>query len=476
MVFGASLDLAARVAGRLAAVLLVLLAMSWLTLWLSRRLYTYFRLRAHRFILLSFDLCKAHPGLGQLATPLIEPNRRDYPGLLAWALILSTTGLVASALVPANSLAVSLEGWRNPLADHVLAVGQDLGESSAVLMFSGVVAAWLLFRRRRMALAHLLMGVGFTVGLGTLGATLFALPLLDGPVLNGVATYGFTAVLLAGCVPIGGRWLVYGMAALLALSIAFARLYFGEGQLLGIGVSLIVAVIWLILLGVAYRRHSQAEASVDDLVWLAPLILAVMVVLLWHTHSMAEFRYHAPPATVSEQEWLDRGWSRLPAQRAQNFGWPSELLAVQWAAPLEDIRVTLLQREWREAKPLALETALRVLNPDADVAELPVLPHFNRADADRLRLIKPTRDGRWLIVRFWPSGFELTERSVPIWVGRVAFLKSHELLGLLKLLDETGDDSEALSLFTTELQSYLPAIARSRGEAIQTLLVPPHQP
>lgn len=476
VVFGASLDLAARVAGRLAALILALLALSWLTLWLSRRLYAYFRPRTHRFILLSFDLCKAHPGFSRLATPLIEANQRDYAGLLAWAVILSAVGLMASTLISADLLAVSLEAWRNPVADYALAIGQDLGELPAVLGFSAVVAIWLLFRGRRIALTHLLVGLGFAAGLGMLSAIMFTRPLVDGPVLNGAVAYGFTAVLLAGWVPATGRWLAYGAAALLAVTIAFARLYFGDGQLLGVGFTLALASIWLILLGTAYRRHSPEEAPAESLVWLAPFTLGAIGVILWCNHFLEEFRYHAPRIAVSQQEWLTRGWHRLPAQRAQNFGRPEEPLAVQWAASLETVRATLTRHGWREAKPLDLGPALRILNPEADIAELPVLPHFNHADADALRLIRPISGGRWLIVRFWPSGFELADPSVPIWVGRVAFLEAQEFLGLLKLLDETGDDSEALRLFAAELRSYLPAIVQGRGEAVQAVLVPPETP
>lgn len=100
MAFGASLELASQVAGRLAALLVALVAVLWGTVWLSKHLYAYFRPRAHGLILRTFDLCKVHPRFGRLALPLLDPTQPDYPGLLAWALLLGGGAVGAGWLVP----------------------------------------------------------------------------------------------------------------------------------------------------------------------------------------------------------------------------------------------------------------------------------------------------------------------------------------------------------------------------------------
>lgn len=473
MAFGASVDLASQVTGRLAALLIALLAVLWLTVWLSKRLYTYFRPRTHELILVTFDLCRTHPLFGRLTAPLIDPNRRDYPGLLIWAVLLGTTGIMAGTLVSADLVPVSLEAWRNPWADYALAVCEELGSTPAVLVFSAAIGSWLLLRGRRLAAAHFLGGIGFALMLGELCGAAFAVPPVDGPVLNGAVAYGFVAILLADPAAVGWRWPIYATAALLTIVIAFARLYSDAGEFLAVCFTLALALTWLVLLGVAYRRHRHAEPPAGGLFWLAPLALAAVASALWSSHSVEEFAYRMPRVAVDESAWLGQGWRSLPAYRVQTFGRPNQPLAVQWASPLDTIRADLSRNGWRETKPLSLRPALRVLNPDTGIAELPVLPHFNQTEVDALRMIKPAPGGRWLIVRFWPSGLVLERGSTPVWLGSVAFLETRELLGLMKFSEETVDGSEALGLFAAELGSRLPVIVRTAEEDRTVVLVPP---
>ncbi|MGZ8215739.1 LssY C-terminal domain-containing protein [Methylomagnum sp.] len=475
MVFGASLELASRIAGRLAILLAVLVALLWFTAWLSKRLYGYFRPRAHAFILFTFEFCKAHPLFGRLTAPLIDPSQRDYAGLLLWAVILVAIAVTASALVPAGAGMISLEAWRNPIADRALAVGEDFGETPGVLAFAVAVGAWLLIRGQRIAAAHGLVGLGFAAVVGGLCHAAFPVPLVDGPVLNGAVAYGFAAVLLAGGASLGRRWLGYVVAALWVVAIAFARLYFGAVELAGIGFTLVLALVWLVLLGVAYRRHAAHESPTGGLAWVAALAWVAIAAVSSRHHAATEFPSPAPHAAIADAAWRAGDWRRLPAYRVQLFGRPDQPLAVQWAAPLETIRAALAETGWREAKPPGLGPALRLLNPDTDIADLPVLPHLNQADMDALRMIKPTPDGRWLIVRFWPSGLELADGAGPIWLGSVAYLEAHGFLGLVKFSEETGDGAEPARRLAAELRSRHPVLERGAGDHRAVILIPPEK-
>lgn len=474
-VFGASLELASRVAGRLAILLAVLVALLWFTAWLSKRLYSYFRPRAHAFILFSFEFCKAHPAFGRLTAPLIDPNQRDYAGLLVWAVLLAAMAVTASAIVPTEAGLVSLEVWRNPIADHVLGVCESLGEPPGVSAFAIAVGAWLLLRGRRIAAAHWLAGLGFVAAMIGLCRAVSALPLVDGPVLGGAVAYGFAAVLLASDGMAGARWLGYVVAALLVVAIGFARLYFGAVELAGIGFTLALALVWLVLLSVAYRRHAGHEAEAGGLGWVAVLAWVMVAAVAWRHRAAAEPPPPKPPAVMSEAAWRAGDWRRLPAYRVQLFGRPDQALAVQWAAPLASIRAALAEAGWREAKPPALGPALRLLNPDTGIADLPVLPHINQADWDALRLIKPAPDGRWLIVRFWPGGFELADGAVPVWLGSVAYLEAHGFLGLVKFSEETEDGDEPARRLADDLRLRYPVLERGDGDGRSVILIVPER-
>ena len=473
MAFGASVDLASRVTERLAALAIALLAVLWFTAWLGKRLYAYFQPRAHGLILATFDLSRSHPWLGRLAIPLIDPSRRDYPGLAVWAMLLAALGLAACVLAPPELAPVSLRAWRNPLADYALTVCEELGGTPAILVFSATVGGWLLMRERSLAAAHLLAGVGFALLLGALCGAVAQPPLVDARVLNGAVAYGFVAILLADQTAYAWRWPVYAAAALLAIAISFARLYSEAGEFPAVCVSLMLALVWLIVLGVAYRRHRHAEPPVAGLPWLVPLALAAVVVALWNSHSAEEFAQPLTPIQIDESEWLNHAWRTLPGYRARIFGRPNQSLAVQWALSLEGIRADLSRNGWRIAQPLSPRLALGILNPDAGIAELPVLPHFNQAEVDALRMVKPIPGGRWLIARFWASGLESRRGKVPIWLIGVAFLETREWFGLLKFAEESGNDTRALALFESELRARFPITVRSAGEGRSVLLVPP---
>jgi hypothetical protein len=188
------------------------------------------------------------------------------------------------------------------------------------------------------------------------------------------------------------------------------------------------------------------------LAWLIPLTLTAVTAALWNQHSLEEFARRAAPVAMAESEWLERGWSALPAYRIGVFGHPNQALALQWASPLREIRAELGRNGWSEARPPNPKLALGIVNPEADIPQLPVLPHFNQAEPDALRMIKPVSGGRWLIARFWDSGYALRDGAAPIWLCGVAFLEAREWFGLMRFADETGGaDREAAALLGTEL-------------------------
>lgn len=473
MAFGASLDLASQVTGRLAALLIALLAVLWLGAWLSKHVYLYFQPRAHQLILATFDLSREHPLLGRLTAPLIDPEQRDYAGLSVWAAILGLTGLLTCYLIPADVVPVSLEAWRNPWSDYALMVFEELGKAAAVSVFSIFVLGWLLIRNHGVAAAHFLGALGFALVVGALCNLADDNPPIDGHVLNAGAVYGFAAVLTADSASPRWRWLIYSTATLLVIVIGFARVYADTGEFLAVCFGLLLALVWLVLLGVAYRRHRHGDTPIRGLSWIATVCLVGIGTFFWHEHSLEEFYYRRPLLNVSEQQWSDQAWRFLPAYRVKTIGRPEQALSIQWASPIDAIRSDLLKLGWQEPKPLTPAQALYFLNPQTEMVDLPVLPHFNQTDVDSLRMVRRTPAGRWLIVRFWPSGQQLEPEAVPIFQGSVAFLEERNLFGILKFSEEAINGMDALGIFIGELQSLRPLWLRT-GEYGQTVvLLPP---
>jgi len=471
MAFGASLDLASKVTGRLVGLLIALLAVLWFGAWLSKHLYLYFQPRAHQLILATFDLSREHPLLGRLTAPLIDPEQRDYAGLFVWAAILGLSALLACYLVPADVIPVSLEAWRNPWADYALIVFEELGGNLAVSVFSAVVLGWLLIRKQSVAGAHFLGALVFSLAFGTVCRLVEDNPLIDSHVLNGGAVYGFAAVLTVDSATPRWRWLIYSAATLLVTVIAFARVYADTGEFLAVCFTLTIVLVWLVLLGVAYRRHRHSDTPIRGLTWIGMVSLAGIGAFVWYSHSLEEFFYRRPLLSVDEHQWLEQGWRFLPSYRVETIGRPEQPLNIQWASSIDAIRSDLVKLGWQEPKPLNLSQALHLLNPQTEMSNLPVLPHFNQTDVDVLRMIKATPEGRWLIVRFWPSGQQLQEGAIPIWLGSIAFLEERSLFGVLKFSEEASNGLEALTTFINDLRSRRPFSLRTTENDQMVVLI-----
>lgn len=90
-------------------------------------------------------------------------------------------------------------------------------------------------------------------------------------------------------------------------------------------------------------------------------------------------------------------------------------------------------------------------------------------------MIKATSDGRWLIVRFWPSGQQLQPGAIPIWLGSVAFLEERNVFGILKLSEEAVDGTDALNILTDDLLSLRPFVLRTSENDQVVVLLPPRK-
>ena len=453
MAFGASLELASKVTGRLVTILVLLLASLWFTAWSSKRLYAFLQPRAHRFILFTFDLSKRHPLLGRLTVPLIDPNQRDYAGLSTWALLLLGSSVILSRAATFDLLHLSLEAMRTPWFDYVLTVIGVLGHHRTFGVLTVMVAFWLWRQQRNVALTHWLAAMGFVMALEATTRWILGIGSpLDGPTLRAGVCYGFVAVLLADEIRAQKRhWLVYTSMSLIGVLVGFSRLYLAAGTLSSVVPAWLTALTWVLLVGVAYRRHRDAGRQASSLVWLTATTLVIVLAAEARSHSLADFETHPSSEILARAEWMEFGWLTLPDQRVQMFGSPNQPLAVQWAASLPDLRKALLAAGWQEAAPLTWSTALIWLNPAATVGQLPVVPHFNQTGIDLVRVVKQPEEGDWLLLRFWPSFRQLKDTAEPIWLGSAARLKEKPLVGLARYVEETPVDEETLARLLHEI-------------------------
>lgn len=456
-IFGTSYEAVAAVADRLALVLLALflvLALIWASV-----LYTYrwFAVHADRLLARALIWTRQHPRLGRHAASLVQAHRPESPALAVLAVCLLAIGwgwfaLLTAVLAGGGPLALdhavhrSMIELRTPLADRPLAALAGLGDLQILLpaLFAGL--GWLLWRRCHSAAVHWLAAVAFGLLFSTfLGLVIempvppeavhsFGFPAMEVTLFTIV--FGFFAVLIARELPGRQRVWPYMVAGLGVALLGFARLYFGAHWLSDIVGGVLFGVAWLLVLGIAYRRHIRRNF------WMRPLAIifysAFAVAALWHLPKTVEPQLaQALPAqkdrVITTAAWWEDEWTVLPGHHDRvdtNGLWP---LNFQLAGEPVELQRRLQAAGWRVQKEAGWTEALRLLDGSRAPRNQPILPAALDARAERLlmRRAGPTPDTT-LAIRLWPAS-AVRENGRRLWIGTVQTLRYRRPLPILGL-------------------------------------------
>lgn len=453
---GEAYDAVAAVADRLAIVLgtlLGVLALAW-----AGVLYTYRWFAGHADALLARALkwTHAHPHLGRYAAALIDPNRPESASLAILAACLLAIGwawfaLLATVLMRGEPLLLDLRvheamyALRNPLADRLLAALASIGDAVVLLPAAGLALLWLLWRRRWIAAAHWIAALAFGLVLTTaLEAAIdmprpptafsgFGFPSVA--VTMGTITFGFFAVLIAREMPGRQRVWPYLVSGAVVALLGFARLYLGAHWLSDIVGGMLLGIVWLLVLGIAYRRHVARSF------WMRPLAAVFygtfVVAALWHAPRAIEplltrFALQATPGTLDSDAWWRHDWTTLPAQRDERHASRQWAVDVQVSGPLAPLRSALLARGWRVQPQAGWTAALGLLDEDLPAAAQPVLPATLDAQAETLLLRRPLGDDRIQVLRLWRAPTQFVD-GTPLWLGTTQTLRWTRPFGVFGL-------------------------------------------
>ena len=456
-IFGASYDAVAAVADRLALALLGLaaaLALVWASVLYTWRWFAH---HADNLLAQALKWTRAHPRMGRYAAALIDPNRPESASLailavcllaIAWAgfALLATVWARGEPLAIDRSLFELMYTLRNPLADRLMAGLASIGDAQVLLPAAGIALAYLLWRRRWIAAAHWMAALAFGFVLTAfLGAAVdmprpptapagFGFPSIA--VTMATITFGFFAVLIAREWPGRKRVWPYLVSGAVVALLGFSRLYLGAHWLSDVVVGTLLGIIWLLLLGIAYRRHVARSFWMRPLAWL--FYGTFLVAAFWHAPRavdgvLAKFAAPAPAASMAMADWWSEGWQRLPERRNERDASLRWLLDVQVAGPLAPLRSRLEARGWRVQPQADWIATLGLLDEDAPTPQQPVLPATLDAQPEALLLRRDAADGSSTqVLRLWPAPMRLHE-GVPLWLGSTQTLRHTRPFGAFGL-------------------------------------------
>ena len=492
-IFGKSYDAIAAVADKLALVLAVLaavVALVWAVVVYASR---WFAQHTDSLMARLLRWTRAHPVLGRPASYLVDPNRPESPSLLL--LLAALLALVWTALMWLAALAVrggplgidhrvyeAMFSLRNPLADHLMAALSRLGDVQvlAPAVIAGLL--WLAWRRRWLAAAHWLAALACGWLASMLVKHLVTMPrpptAPDGfgfpsvTMTMATITFGFFAVLIAREWPGRRRVWPYLSAAVIVTLIAFARLYLGAHWLSDVVSGVIFGMLWVLVLGIAYRRHVARSF------WMRPLAVVFygtfVLAGLWHAprHTeqlLARFSPPAPSQTMTLQAWRDGGWQRLPGTRnarGDRIRWP---LGVQVAGPLVPLQTALEVRGWRVKPQAGWVDTLSVLDGDNVPEQHPILPAALEGRPESLLMVhEGDRPDERRVLRLWPAPARLAD-GTPLWVGTVQTMRHRQVLGVAWLWLPVNDEGAAYAQLQADLEPLERREEGQRSDGIRVL-------
>jgi membrane protein DedA with SNARE-associated domain/membrane-associated phospholipid phosphatase len=472
MAFGASLGLAAEVAGRLAMLLLVVVGVTWLSFALIRGIWRLLQPHASAAVDTALTWSRRHPRIRPLAGSLLDPNHPEARGLTLllgllfvafWVLLLITRQSLHGRFMGDldNYIFHFLQNLRTPGADEVMTFVSLFGEQVLLATMATVGSLWLFLNGYRKAALHWLVAYVCTIIMTyVLKYSTKVIPPVgihkdfsfpSAHVSASLAVFGFLALLIARELPFKRRWLPYTLAGILVVAIAFSRVYLGVQWFSDVLGGASVGLLWVTLLGIAYDRHPAPALPLKRL-----LAVSLAVLLLGGAGEM-EFRYkqdlasYAPRTemhTVTLTEWRNGYWRELPIYRIDIEGVNTQPLNIQWAGSLSFLQEILGRQGWQPAPGFGALRAMNWLAPHPDIATLPILPQVHNGQHQKLLLIKRDKsEDRIAVLRLWPANVETTHDATQIWIGTASYLHVDQSLPMISYLRTAPDfDSPLASL------------------------------
>lgn len=497
VVFGASLGLASEVAGRLAVLMLVLLAVLTVGVWLTQLVARSLQKRAERWIGAMLDWSRRHRILGKFGAALADPEHPETPVLLGVGLLILTLSAILLAAswgmdgqpsVLDMGVYQGLESLRTPAATGLAVFLSQLGSPAVYLAFALALSFTLLLGRDRRAAMHGLAALLFGLVASTMlevwprfasPQAYFNLPgLNDCTDLVLVTTlYGYAAAVICTGRSAFVRNLGYAVVTVFLLMITSAQLYLGRIWFSTAAVSLLAGVLWSGALGLGYRRHRRGAPRHINVYF--PTLALMLIAFALHVHDefperLQQAERAQPTAPLSASGWWNERWVDLPSRRQDIARRDRQLLNLQWAGPLPQIKQTLEQAGWQRPAALTMGNALHWLTSESAIADLPVLPRLHDGHFAALTLRLPLDDRQQYLLRLWPSGHTLDGQQ-PLWIGSVVVQDARVVARIFRYPINTSIYTPALQKLPLSLPGFEEKWVKRPGASFGILLLRPAQ-
>ena len=395
----ASLELPPDIAMHVILVLFLMLLFIILCLWITYKIFQLISNRTEQILIYIWTALRQSRYFHITTIILKHHDQKQHHGQLTLAFYFLLTSMLLTALViyvkcvgPSNMLINDalfhlFRGIRTPIVDHIMINITLLGQKAVVLPVVILLSAWFMYTNRMRAGMHTL-ALGFLAVLSVFliknslqivrpwgilhSPDGFSMP--SGHATTAATVYLGIAFMIATPIARHRRWMIYIPAAMIAFLVGLSRVYLGAHWFTDILAGWLLSIALLILVILSFHRQKEKIINLFSISIVCGLSLLISYSYFYYKNfTQLEINYtqlNWPTAEIRLAHWWQKDGS-IPEARVSLFGFPSQIINLQWAGNLDEIRRALIQNGWQ--KPPARDW-ISTLHRITDVKSTRYLP------------------------------------------------------------------------------------------------------
>ncbi len=250
----------------------------------------------------------------------------------------------------------------------------------------------------------------------------------SGHVTLTLSVLGFVAFLITQRAPELPKYIAYSILSLLVILISVSRLYLGAHWLTDILGSMFLALGFLLLTVVFYRRRCCKVKLKTIRPWkfAGMIVLAFLPLMIYgDLHFFNKVKRESTPylqvQTLSMQTWWGNPTQYLPLYRNNRFGVERQPFNLQWLGNIDDIQAYLQREGWIvSSDKITLKSTLKHFASKDPQYHLSFLPALYKHEKPQLTMIKyvPSHE-EILVLRLWQSAILFSDTQKKLWIGSI---------------------------------------------------------
>ena len=436
VLLGQALSMAGELSGRLLVVLMVLLTVlavgGWLVRLIAASLTPYRKaIQGHIAAWAAKSNAKALRRFGKVIAPE-NPN-----SVLLVLLILIGIGAVIALIDIVSGLLIrhAVGNFDNALfnffselrsvpGDEIFIRITMLGDQLVLYAVVAVLFVWAaLMRNWRAAWAVVLtvflaklvtLVFSFDMAAPGMGAQNMDFKFPSPHALLSGTVFGMMAVITSRGLSRWTQAIIAASCAMLVTAISFSRLYLGVNWFSDVLGGMLIALIFVVVFSVIISTVRLGRFRPLVLLASAALVLLTATAIdIEKTYELRFERYQPVNkiAAYSTDDYLTTGWDKMPGQRINLIGKPSDVFQVQWAGSIDSLRDVLQSENYVIWNRWGWRDALPYLNPSSPLAAMapnPVVHEGLRAKATA-STPDPSHADQRVVLRAFQSNTEIVE-------------------------------------------------------------------